>query len=938
MSLTDYYAKKSYNGGIVFVSYLIAVVGAQTTLELLSRRTHIRGAYNWFLLTASAFTMGAVGVWSMHFVGNNSLTLVIRGETYQLSYSAGYTFGSLAVAIVCMFLAFAFVGVTEEARIIRIVPSGIFAGLGIVCMHYMGQFAIDYFIVTYRIGYLLGAIVIACVAVTLALYTFFKLREKWSNLWYKRLGCAMLMALAVCGMHYTALVGTDFSRPNRGSMIPIPKLQTPALIGIIAAVIVAACLALLYISIKAGIKNLPSYIKNNTNKRLILDAVIFDPIGRVLVKVDGTLPMTEIIHNLEFNDTKKEFSSSHPLFVRLFETSFRKASLRFEGSVGLERSSNVSATTTIEVYDAIESQFLEGCNSLCQELQLNNRVGLGILSDLVVSTNTISKSSSSLFTSKDKKHRNLFRNSSGIRIIKQDNNKHRSQQTVSDDDDYDDDLSSSSPSSHNKGKTYYTKKYKWASANTTKRSFPPDDEETVIESYSPSNNNNQRSSSGTTVVMMDGTHTEHRSSTSSETRSNYSTRHDDSVLVEDSDGEDKHIFCVSKLVQEKDVDHLLFQGFRFAEPVFIAKTMAAKLRIPTDHMRHYFGEMQQMVDSVCALTQHDWEPSTEAPAPNPTVFKACTRNTVQIGAFVLINETTELSDMHTVVEKSRQFRFPLIQLRYSNDDGHDSPMQLGTDEIEFLHRLQGRSLFDVAHRMSQLVQELQEKHPLQTVPTQFMRGLERSAQQLLDSTSYSKTLYQASKLHGAVLNLAPFSLTTGPCQLIVFKSFVNAHGAMAAVNHTTVESIKCVPLSIYRVLAAYLTDQAASIYQTSLQTFSPPAYLLQQQIYRLDNVTIDDPPKEDQVTEHQESKETSAFSLPPPPRAKRSRFRLATNALLNNMSTDVLLSTAATPLQSGKLACKKQFELRESPLTVLPTQDRFWWINSIVEETLHSSM
>jgi NO-binding membrane sensor protein with MHYT domain len=40
-------ALQTYNGGIIFVSYLIAVVGAMTTLELLQRRTHIRGKYNW---------------------------------------------------------------------------------------------------------------------------------------------------------------------------------------------------------------------------------------------------------------------------------------------------------------------------------------------------------------------------------------------------------------------------------------------------------------------------------------------------------------------------------------------------------------------------------------------------------------------------------------------------------------------------------------------------------------------------------------------------------------------------------------------------------------------------------------------------------------------------------------------------------------------------
>lgn len=99
-------------------------------------------------------------------------------------------------------------------------------------------------------------------------------------------------------MHYTALVGTVFYRPNYSGAPPVPKITTPALIGIIAAVIVSACVGLLYISIRTGMKNLPLYTKN-TNKRLILDAVIFDPIGRLLVNVDGTLPMTEIVHNLE---------------------------------------------------------------------------------------------------------------------------------------------------------------------------------------------------------------------------------------------------------------------------------------------------------------------------------------------------------------------------------------------------------------------------------------------------------------------------------------------------------------------------------------------------------------------------------------------------------------------------------------------------------------
>lgn len=82
-----------------------------------------------FLLTASAFTMGAVAIWSMHFIGNNSMTLWANDRSYQLSYKSGYTFASLVVSIACMFTSFAFVGVTEKARLVRIIPSGIFTGV-----------------------------------------------------------------------------------------------------------------------------------------------------------------------------------------------------------------------------------------------------------------------------------------------------------------------------------------------------------------------------------------------------------------------------------------------------------------------------------------------------------------------------------------------------------------------------------------------------------------------------------------------------------------------------------------------------------------------------------------------------------------------------------------------------------------------------------------
>jgi hypothetical protein len=198
-----------------------------------------------------------------------------------------------------------------------------------------GQFAIDFFILKNKIAYVIGAIIIAVCAVTAALFIFFKLREQWANQWYKRVGCAMLMGVAVCGtrfttlidllkclftlanyfsiraihvlklgMHYTALVGTVYYKGESTNGPPNPVLRTPALIGIISAIVVVACMILCGIAAKAKIKDVTHFFEKK-HKRLILDIVFFDTNGRVLVKTDGILPMKEILEKLPERDVSQ---------------------------------------------------------------------------------------------------------------------------------------------------------------------------------------------------------------------------------------------------------------------------------------------------------------------------------------------------------------------------------------------------------------------------------------------------------------------------------------------------------------------------------------------------------------------------------------------------------------------------------------------------------
>ena len=83
----------------------------------------------------------------------------------------------------------------------KLVMGGMFTGLGVAGMHYTGMAAM---IMPADLSYdpmLFGlSIVIAVVAATVALWLAFNLRGN-----VQRFGSAIVMGLAVCGMHYTGM-------------------------------------------------------------------------------------------------------------------------------------------------------------------------------------------------------------------------------------------------------------------------------------------------------------------------------------------------------------------------------------------------------------------------------------------------------------------------------------------------------------------------------------------------------------------------------------------------------------------------------------------------------------------------------------------------------------------------------------------------------------
>jgi diguanylate cyclase (GGDEF)-like protein len=195
-----------YNHWLVGLSLVVAMLVSYTALRLASRVATSDGNGSRIWLGIGAIAMG-VGIWSMHFVGMLAFSLPI-----SLAYDVPTTLASLAVAIVTSGFALA---ITSGRRLTvpRLAGSAVIMGTGISAMHYMGMAAITVLPgIAYDPFLVAVSILIAIAASFVALWLFFQLREGNSRLQQlKRIAAAIVMGLAISGMHYTGMAASRFS-------------------------------------------------------------------------------------------------------------------------------------------------------------------------------------------------------------------------------------------------------------------------------------------------------------------------------------------------------------------------------------------------------------------------------------------------------------------------------------------------------------------------------------------------------------------------------------------------------------------------------------------------------------------------------------------------------------------------------------------------------
>jgi NO-binding membrane sensor protein with MHYT domain len=200
---------------LVALSILVASFASYTALDLAGHVGAARGLARRSWLVAAAITMGG-GIWSMHFVAMLAFIMPM-----PMSYDIGLTALSLAVAIFVTGGAFYIIS-RQSASPLRLVLSGIFMGLGIAAMHYTGMAAMrGPAELSYDRLFVGLSLVIAIGASAAALWLAFRTTDLG-----QKLVAAVVMGLAISGMHYTAMRGAIFTAHG-----PVHEAQVNAGLG-----------------------------------------------------------------------------------------------------------------------------------------------------------------------------------------------------------------------------------------------------------------------------------------------------------------------------------------------------------------------------------------------------------------------------------------------------------------------------------------------------------------------------------------------------------------------------------------------------------------------------------------------------------------------------------------------------------------------------------
>jgi NO-binding membrane sensor protein with MHYT domain len=200
------------------------------------------------ILVLTSIAIGGGAIWCMHFVGMGAMHLSRDGHEIPTSFDVGGTVFSLITAC-----AFVYIGLRISTRdrvftkekdelfqmlladaqslslkkaqdkgqlyrmallkgLAPLAAGGLCTGLGVCVMHYVGMMSMKAEVeVTWDEGIVAASVLIAVVASSAAFWILFRLLALFPRHEGLRIASAVVMAIAVCGMHYTGMQAAQFT-------------------------------------------------------------------------------------------------------------------------------------------------------------------------------------------------------------------------------------------------------------------------------------------------------------------------------------------------------------------------------------------------------------------------------------------------------------------------------------------------------------------------------------------------------------------------------------------------------------------------------------------------------------------------------------------------------------------------------------------------------
>lgn len=232
----------SHDPFVVAASFAIALFASYVTLDLARqvRGPGHQGRLAWW--AAGSVVMGT-GIWSMHFLGMQAFVLPV-----PVGFDGGLTLLSWLAAVAVSGLALHLASGRRAPR--RDLTLGaVVMGLGISGMHYIGMGAMGMApAIVWDWALVALSVLIAILASATALWLFAAFRQaRRARRFPVQLGAALVMALAICGMHYTGMAAASFSV---GSVCrSAGELNGPALTALVLMASVLLLISMLFASV-----------------------------------------------------------------------------------------------------------------------------------------------------------------------------------------------------------------------------------------------------------------------------------------------------------------------------------------------------------------------------------------------------------------------------------------------------------------------------------------------------------------------------------------------------------------------------------------------------------------------------------------------------------------------------------------------------------------